>query len=258
MSVSLNRSPSLAALMHPGKHFPLVASGSLIAVVVWSFLLGSNLLSLSGASFLAFGIALAPVSLKWWEDARRWGISATVLSVLLVLQGLHTFEHIAQVVQYYLLDWPAGRSLGLITAANAEWIHFAWNWLVFAGIVFVCARGLKNVWMYLLLVWATLHGLEHTYLLVRYFQVVDELKVLSLNATGVTQSLPGILGKDGLLALSSWCGNIPGLTTAPRVAIHFWWNCGEVVLLFLAANAGVPAWLKPNTSSQSNFSKEQV
>lgn len=247
MSVRLPPHP-LRLLLHPGEQLPFVLLGLVVAVITWSFALGAEVLSLSNASLLAFGLALAPMSVKWWRDVKRWGVSATALSVLLVLQGLHTFEHVAQVVQYYLLDWPASRSLGLVTAANAEWLHFAWNWLIFAGTVFVFRRGLKNMWMYALLAWALLHGLEHSYLLVRYFQVVNELKLLSLSPTGVTQSLPGILGKDGLLALSNLC-SVPGITTAPRVAVHFWWNFGELSLLVLAARTGAGTLFRSNPLS---------
>ena len=230
----------LWTLLDPGRRLPLVIMSAAVAVTLWGFLVGSGAASLSSASLLAVGILVVPAALKWRDDAQRLGVAATVLSVLLVTQGFHTVEHFAQVIQYYLLDWPAGRSLGLITAANAEWIHFTWNWLVTLGIVFLVMRGLRNGWAYALLVWATLHSLEHAYLLVRYFAVLAELNAVELNATGVTQSLPGVLGRDGFLALQSWCGRVPGLTTVPRVAIHFWWNAGEIILLMLAAHRGFP------------------
>ena len=238
----------LVTLLDPGRHLPLVVVSLMVAVPLWGFLVGSGTASLSSASLLALAILAVPAALKWRDDAAKIGVTATVLSVLLVTQAFHTVEHFAQVIQYYLLEWPAGRSLGLITAANAEWVHFTWNLLVTLGIVFLVARGLRNPWAYALLVWATLHSLEHTYMLIRYFTVLSELNSLGLNATGVTQSLPGVLGRDGLLALQSWCGRIPGLTTAPRVAIHFWWNAGEIILLMLAAHRGLPQLVKNSSS----------
>jgi hypothetical protein len=53
--------------------------------------------------------------------------------------------------------------------------------------------------------------------------------------------LAGVLGRDGWLALSSvtrgtFVSHLPGLTTATRLDIHFWWNMGETTLLILAAN----------------------
>jgi hypothetical protein len=106
-------------------------------------------------------------------------------------------------------------------------VHFTWNWLVFGLVIFLYARGLRNVWAKLLIAWAFLHGVEHTYMLVRYFQVLNELAQLGVAPLPVAQALPGILGRDGWLALSEWCGRIPGLTTLPRVAIHFWWNAAR-------------------------------
>ncbi len=242
----------LVTLLDPGRRLPLVVVSAVVAVTLWGFLVGSGTASLSSASLLAVGILAVPAALKWRDDAAKIGVTATVLSVLLVTQGFHTVEHFAQVIQYYLLEWPAGRALGLITAANAEWVHFTWNAFVTAGVVFLVARGLRNGWAYALLAWATLHSLEHTYLLIRYFAVLAELNALGLDATGVTQSLPGVLGRDGLLALQSWCGRIPGVTTVPRVAIHFWWNAGEIVLLVLAAHKGLPQLVK----NRSSYKKE--
>lgn len=247
MSVQTGRfNTPLLTLLDPGRWLVLGLICGAIAVTLWGFLLGSGRVSLSSASLIAVGILAVPASLKWRDDVRKLGVTATVLSVLLILQGFHTVEHFTQVVQYYLLDWPASRSLGLITAANAEWIHFSWNWLVTLGIVFLVARGLRNVFAYALIGWAVLHSVEHTYLLIRYFQVLSELNALGLSPTGATQSLPGVLGRDGVLALQSWCGRIPGLTSAPRVAVHFWWNAGEIILLVLAAHRGFPALLKTN------------
>ena len=56
------------------------------------------------------------------------------------------------------------------------------------------------------------------------------------------QGLPGFLGKDGWLARAGQTSDLficrmPGLTTAPRLDIHFWWNIGEIVLLVAAAHS---------------------
>ena len=77
-------------------------------------------------------------------------------------------------------------------------------------------------------------------MLVRYFQVLNELAQLGVAPLPVASALPGFFGRDGWLALSGICGRIPGFTTLPRVAIHFWWNAGEILLLALAAWRGLP------------------
>jgi len=90
-------------------------------------------------------------------------------------------------------------------------------------------------------------------------QVQAELRALGLPIFDAAQSLPGILGKDGALALSpfaSLCGVIPGLTTASRVAVHFWWNFGEIGLLLIASHVGVAKWL--STSVNYAFNPERL
>jgi hypothetical protein len=55
------------------------------------------------------------------------------------------------------------------------------------------------------------------------------------------QGLPGIVGRDGWLARSEWtrstwiCG-IPGITTAVRLDVHFWWNAIEMALILAGAH----------------------
>lgn len=55
------------------------------------------------------------------------------------------------------------------------------------------------------------------------------------------QGLPGVLGRDGWLAKSpaaqgAFFCRLPGVTTAPRLDVHFWWNTGEMILLMFTAN----------------------
>lgn len=91
-------------------------------------------------------------------------------------------------------------------------------------------------------------------MLARYLQIVRELATLGIAAPPpVAGSLPGILGRDGWLALSGFCGQIPGLTTSSRIAIHFWWNFGEMALLLAAA------WVAaPRLVGQKRRGKEQI
>lgn len=195
------------------------------------------------AAAVTLAILLIPCVAKWRADLRRYGWLAMGLSFMLITQGFHTVEHIAQWVQYHVLHWTMRASSGVLSPANAEWVHFVWNWLVVAAIVALVAGGLRNVWAWLLLTWAVVHALEHAYLFARYLQVLQELKRLGI--TGLTaQGLPGILGEGGWLAQSRatqgtlFC-RLPVLTTAPRLDIHFGWNAGEMALLLLAAHTGL-------------------
>jgi hypothetical protein len=243
MSLQARSAHSLLQLINPKRHSLRLLVALAVAVIVGAFILGRGALPLWGVTSLGVAILLVPASLKWRDDARTWGLSAALLSMILALQSFHFVEHAVQLVQFYLLDRPGIGSQGLISALNVEWVHFSWNWIVWVVLVVMWFRGLRNVWMTLLLAWTTLHSLEHTYMLVRYLQVSAELRELGQPAFQVSQTLPGILGRNGFLALSEWCGRIPGLTTAPRVLVHFWWNFGEVALLFLAAWQGAPKLL---------------
>ena len=192
-----------------------------------------------GGTLIALGVLAAPVGLKWGDDIRMLGVAAGVLSALVMLQAFHFSEHAIQMVQFYWLNRPAVLAQGLISSLNIEWVHFIWNVVVLALTIYLFRAGMRGLFGWALLIWTTLHTLEHTYMLVRYLQMSAELKALGLSGFQVAQALPGILGRDGLLAENGLCGNIPGLTTLPRVAIHFIWNLGETVLWLAAAHFGL-------------------
>lgn len=218
----------------PGRWGRAAVAAGVAAAATFGFLLGSGATSLWVASLTAVAVAGAPWALKVHDDLRAYGVGVATLVTMLLAQGLHTAEHLVQVAQVYLLDWPAGRALGLITAANAEWIHLSWNLLVLAGVLVLMRHGMRSPWAWALAIWAGLHTIEHAYLFVRYLQVTAEARQLGLGGLPVSQALPGILGRDGLLAAQSWCGRIPGITDVSRVVVHFAWNAGEIVLLIIA------------------------
>ncbi len=185
------------------------------------------------AAVLTLGLLLVPATRKWQVDQRELGWPLTILGILLATQGFHTIEHIAQWVQFHLLNWPIKASSGIISPLNAEIVHFTWNWAVLmtvGGLLLMFKQ--HNVWMWLLWIWAFAHTTEHTYLFINYLN------------SGRIQGLPGFFGVGGWLAQNNeisaslaWlCELVPGMISAPRLDIHFWWNVGEIILLVLAAN----------------------
>ena len=194
---------------------------------------------IASATFL--GLLLVPGVFKWRADARRYGWVVMTLGILLVAQGFHSIEHIAQFTQYHILNWTARASTGLLSAANSEWVHFVWNWAVLIAVLILLRNEVWNVWIWLLFAWVTAHTFEHTYMFVQYLSVLHDLQDMGVN-TITAQGLPGILGSDGWLARSPqtqgmFLCRIPGLTTASRIDVHFVWNMGEMILLWLTANA---------------------
>ena len=153
---------------------------------------------------------------------RRRGWPRVVLEVLLVVQVLHLGEHVAQMVQLYVLGWSPPTARGLVSTFDVEKIHFVWNAVVLATLVWLRARGVRSAWLTTTMAWAVLHTSEHGFLLARAL------------ASGM-EGAPGILGAGGWLARQGW--NVVGLTTWSRAGVHLAWNSVEVGLLAVACAA---------------------
>lgn len=230
----------ILALLHPRERTRLLAGSLAAGLALWCAAVWLLRLPVWVATALALAALLPIAALKWRDDLRRYGVVVMVLSILLATQGFHSIEHAVQEIQYHVLNWPPFASSGLISAANAEWVHFVWNWLVVAIIVYLVRGGMRNIWAWLLLAWSLAHALEHAYMFLRYLEVLGELRRLGFSNVSA-QGLPGVLGRDGWLARSAatqgtFLCRLPGVTTAPRIDVHFWWNAGEIVLLLAAAH----------------------
>jgi hypothetical protein len=239
----VQRKPTLFDLMRLRGRTGIIALAAAVGFIAGGFFVNNAGFPIWGGTIMFLGAIAVPVALKFHDDLKIWGTAACVLSVLLLLQAFHATEHTVQLVQYYLMNNPSIMSQGLISSLNVEIVHFTWNWINWACVVYLFRSGMRKIWGYPLLLWITMHCLEHTYMLLHYFHVVGEMSRLGLNQSDLTavQTLPSILGKDGWLASNiAFCRAIPGLTTLPRVAIHAYWNLGELVFLFLAARESIP------------------
>jgi hypothetical protein len=197
-------------------------------------------LPLWAATALVLALLIPPAIVKWRGDAQRYGRIAMVIGILVTAQGFHTLEHLAQWIQYHILRWPSFVSSGLISTLNAEWVHFIWNWAVLLTAIYLVRGGMRNPWAWLLLAWTTAHTFEHSYMMMRYLIVLQDMRALGVTNVAA-QGLPGILGRDGWLATSAltqgtFICRLSGVTTAVRLDVHFWWNIGETMLLLLAGN----------------------
>ena len=233
------------SLLSPGTHLRatllnlvagLVIAGIAVAVTGWPWWVFNAIVL---ATLLPVGIG------KWREEKHRLGVVIMLLSILLTAQGVHSIEHLVQWVQYHIIGLTPRQSNGLVSAANAEWVHFVWNWSVLIMVIALMRGGMRNPLAWLLLAVAGLHAVEHTYTTIQHVQVLNELRALGV--TDVTaQGLPGIVGRDGWLARSPWTQGtifctLPGLTTEVRLDVHFWWNMLETGLLLAAGNVFLAA-----------------
>jgi hypothetical protein len=247
-------------LLNPRQLTPWVLLSVLVGVgAAW---IGYRIWSLPlWISTLIVLVTLIPVGvLKWRDDKARFGLTAMIISILLVAQGTHTIEHLVQWVEYHIMFFTPRQSNGLLSPANSEWVHFIWNWSVLITVTLLITRGkVRNFWSFLLLGVAVGHTAEHSYALVRFLLVRQQLAILCL--TNTAQGLPGIIGRDGLLARSpltegTFIRDIPWLVNSIRLDVHFWWNAIEMSLSVAAAHfflkdLGKPAALEAPAAALS-------
>jgi hypothetical protein len=156
------------------------------------------------------------VTVTW---LRRRGSPQIVFDVFLGVQLLHLSEHLAQIAQIYLWGWPPSLARGVVASLDVEKVHAAWNLGVLIALAWLLRRAPRSGWLVATFAWATLHTIEHAYLLTGAL------------LSGL-ESQPGILGLNGLLARSGI--SLAGIATWTRPTVHLAWNTVEVALLLAA------------------------
>lgn len=203
----------------------------------------------SAAVLLALVAVLVP---KWREDWRRYGGVATALGVVATMQAVRVVEHGAQWFQLHVLRWHMLDASGLLGSADIDTLPFVWGWGLLLACAVLAVRGVRGPRMAALLAVAALHVVDSTYLVVRSVQITQELRALGVGEVGVAYlRLPGIFGRDGWLATSEFTrltplGRLPGIATAPRQDIQFWWAVLELALILPLANSFVARPRRPH------------
>lgn len=230
----------ILTVLHPREHLALVVSGFVAAFGAawyWHIVMGRPLWQATIAFILVMSV---PAAVKWRADARRYGSTVAVAVALLTVQSLHGFEHAYQWYQRHIIGLPLRRSNGLLSPANSEWVHFVWNWLVLAIVLWLVVRGMRSGWAWVFLAWVVAHTLEHTYMMIRFIEVTNQLG--SFGYPRITaQGMPGIFGADGWLDRNgrgnfAFVCNLPFATTASRLDTHAAWNVGETLLMIPAVH----------------------
>jgi hypothetical protein len=132
--------------------------------------------------------------------------------ILVVTQGAHVLEHVAQMVQIHLLGLSGLQARGIFGMLDIEWVHFIWNsWVLLCAVLLVFLYP-KNPWLWVLLVISVWHEIEHVYIMSVFLST-------------------GHIGAPGLLARG---GAIGGGLPLSRPDLHFFYNLLEELVLIIA------------------------
>jgi hypothetical protein len=145
------------------------------------------------------------VEIAWTYRHYQW---LALLYLLVLTQGGHVIEHLAQMVQIHVLHLGRGHTHGIFGALDIEWVHFIWNTWILVAIVLLVRRFRRNPWLWASLAIAGWHEAEHAVILAKYL------------ATG-QQGTPGLLATGGAI----------GGGVLPRPDLHFLYNLIETVPL---------------------------
>ena len=194
----------------PPRAVVITASASLGALAV-AFVQGWPLWALALATLIPWVPAFA-TDLAW--TAGQSGALA-LFSLLMITQGGHVLEHVAQMVQIHVLGRTGPQARGVFGQLDVEWVHVAWNTWVLAAVVALIVllpRGGRSRWLTIALLLAAWHEAEHLHMMAVYLE------------TG-RQGTPGLLAMGGRIA-----GGLP----LSRPDLHFLYNLIETIPLFLA------------------------
>lgn len=149
------------------------------------------------------------LEMAWFERHYGW---LAFFYVLVISQGGHIIEHIAQVTQIHVLDKSGADARGIFGALDIEWVHFIWNGWILVAVAALLTRFRTNPWLWAMLAIALWHESEHAYIMTFYLR-------------------DGVAGTPGLLADG---GALAGGLGIKRPDLHFFYNVVETVPLVAA------------------------
>lgn len=143
-----------------------------------------------------------------------------IITWALVIQAAHMVEHIAQVVQKYVLMMDQARGF-LGAVFDLEWVHFVYNSglevaLLAAFLLWRRAGRIVPASLTLVVVFQGYHVVEHVVKMIQYY------------ALGITMGPKGILGH-----------------AVPLILLHFAFNLVVVALVILVRDDANRGQLRP-------------
>lgn len=185
----------------------LTALASYVAQI-FAILQGWPLWAIVLATLLPW-LPLLAREMAWTYEHYGW---LALFYVLVITQGGHVVEHVAQIVQIHVLGIAPREARGIFGALDIEWVHWTWNTFVLVAVILLLLRFRSNAWLWATLVFAAWHELEHLVIIGTYI------------ATGQAGT-PGLLSRGGLLL-----GGLP----IRRPELHFLYNVIETTPLVVA------------------------
>lgn len=189
----------------------------MVAITTISAALGGAIAALEGWPLWAIGACVVAPALPLLICETTWLCRHygwfSLFWLLVVTQGGHMIEHVAQMIQIHLQGETAKEAHGIFGQLDIEWVHFIWNsWVVLAAVWLLAVRFWRNPWLWATVVIATWHAAEHVVIFRAYLQ------------TGKPGD-PGLLAKGGRIG-----GGLPIL----RPDLHFFYNLVETTTLVIA------------------------
>jgi len=191
----------------PPQIIVLTAVASYVGQVIAS-LQGWPLWAIVTATLLPW-IPILTRELVWTYRHYHW---LALLYVLVITQGGHFLEHVAQIYQIHVLGLKGPAAPGIFGALDIEWVHFLWNSWVLITVALLVSRFPRNPWLWSLVPMTIWHEVEHSWIMVEFIR-------------------SGIAGTPGLLASG---GVIGGGLPLVRPDLHFLYNLAETVPLVMA------------------------
>lgn len=142
----------------------------------------------------------------WTYRHYQW---LSLFYVLVVTQGGHFLEHVAQMVQIHILGLTGPDARGVFGVLDIEWVHFIWNTWVIVAVLVLLGRFRTNTWLWVTGLLATWHEIEH-------------LVIMSVYLTTGKVGTPGLLSHGGLIG---------GGLFLSRPDLHFLYNLIETIPL---------------------------
>lgn len=191
----------------PPRIIVLVALASYLGLIL-AALMGWPLWALVVASVLPWAL-LYTLELQWTYRHFSW---LALFYLLVLTQGGHFLEHVAQMVQIHVLHVPVEHAHGIISQLDVELVHVGFNTWVLVAAAALATHYRGNTWLWVTLAVGFWHEIEHAYMSWYYL------------TTGIAGH-PGFLAEGGLIA---------GGLAVTRPDLHMLYNVAVTLPLFLA------------------------